>query len=46
MQEEAKRELFRIYESLEIRKLQTAVKYYYVYKDVNVNIYFDAYDNC
>ncbi len=45
MQEVVKRELFSIYSSLKMKTPQTAVKYYYLYNDVNVNLYFDAYDN-
>lgn len=42
--EQAFNKLLAEYNKLEYKGKQTALKYYYTYKDVNVNVYFDAYD--
>ncbi|WP_077462585.1 hypothetical protein [Rodentibacter caecimuris] len=40
-----KNNLIKKYNSLLKKEKSTTIKYYFIFNDVNVNLYFDAYDN-
>lgn len=45
MNEETRNKMLRDYSHLRFKGPGACVKYYYVHNDVNVNLYFDAFDN-
>ena len=44
MEKEIKEHLINFYNQLDYKGSSTCIKYRYIYNDVNVNIFFDAYD--
>ncbi len=45
MRAEVIEKLLKNYNELELKRSFTAIKYKFIHKGVNVNLYFDAYDN-